>query len=275
MIDFQKLQKISQPNTVAVVGVPSDENSSYLKGTAEAPQIIIEALHNDSSNMCTENGIDLSKDDRLIELGSLDFTDNINQALQIEKPIVDILKHKVKLISLGGDHSISYPLIKAHSSFHKDITVLHIDAHPDLYHKFEGNQFSHASPFARIMEEKLVKRLISVGIRTMTPHQQEQADKFSVEIIEMNKWSNDLSIELNSPVYISLDLDVLDPGFAPGISHYEPGGCSPRDVINLIQKINCPVIGADIVEHIPQRDLNGMTAMTAAKFLKEIVSKMI
>ena len=275
MIDFKDLQNILTKNTVAVVGVPSDENSSYLKGTAKAPQKIIEALNSESSNMCTESGIDLSKNDKLVELGSIEFTDIINQVLQIEEPIKDILKRGVKIISLGGDHAISYPLIKAHSHFYKDITVLHFDAHPDLYHEFEGNKYSHACPFARVMEEKLVKRMVSVGIRTMTPHQQEQANKFGVEIIDMKNWNNDFTIKFDSPVYISLDLDVLAPGFAPGISHYEPGGCSPRDVINLIQKINTPVIGADIVELNPQRDLNGMTAMIAAKFLKEIAAKML
>lgn len=275
MLDFQKLQNVSESNAVAAVGVPSDENSSYSKGTADAPGKIIEALHSDSSNMCTESGIDLSNNEIFIELGSLDFNDSENQALQIEEPINNVLKHKVKVIALGGDHAISYPLIKAHSNFYEDITVLHFDAHPDLYDEFEGNKYSHACPFARVMEEKLVKRMVSVGIRTMNPHQQEQADKFGVEIIDMKKWNNNLSLEFDSPVYISLDLDVLDPGFAPGISHYEPGGCSPRDVINLIQKIDAPVIGADIVELNPKRDLNGMTAMIAAKFLKEITSKML
>ncbi len=275
MIDLEKLKSINKESSVAIISVPSDENSTFLKGTAEGPEKIIEALHIDSSNMCAENRVDLSKEERLVEIGSFEFNDNSNQVLQIEEPINKILENGVKIIALGGDHAISYPLVKAHSNFFKDLTVLHFDAHPDLYHEFEGNKYSHACPFARVMEQNLVKRMVSVGIRGMNQHQKEQGVKFGVETIEMKNWVEVNSLKLDSQVYISLDLDILDPAFAPGISHYEPGGCSSRDVINLIQKINAQVVGADIVELNPQRDINGMTAMVAAKFLKEIAVKIL
>lgn len=91
----------------------------------------------------------------------------------------------------------------------------------------------------------------------------------------MNTWTAQPKNDLSDPVYISLDLDVLDPGFAPGVSHHEPGGLSTREIISMIQDIKAPMVGADIVEYNPLRDINGMTAMAAAKLLKELAAKML
>lgn len=273
MIDFEKLKSIKNKNAVIIAGVPSDENSSYLKGTAEAPDKIIEAFHCDSTNSTTENGVDLSQDERIVELGNMNFTNAKNVIFQIEEQFDKILEYDFKAIALGGDHAVSYPLIKSTSKKYKQITILHLDAHPDLYNEFEGNKFSHACPFARVMEEHLAVRMVSVGIRGMNAHQKEQARKLGVEINEMKDWKGSIDLKFDTPVYISLDMDVLDPGFAPGISHYEPGGMSPREIISIIHKINQPIIGADIVELNPSRDINNITAMTAAKFLKEIAGK--
>jgi arginase family enzyme len=155
------------------------------------------------------------------------------------------------------------------------LNILQLDAHPDLYNEFEGNPFSHACPFARIMEEKLAARLVQVGIRTMNPHLQEQAERFNVETIDMKTCDSSHKFIFNGPVYISLDMDVLDPAFAPGVAHAAPGGLSTREVLEIIQDLEAPVVGADIVELNPIRDINGITAMAAAKFLKEIVEKML
>lgn len=125
------------------------------------------------------------------------------------------------------------------------------------------------------MEEGLADRLVSVGIRTMNPHQQEQAERFGVEIIKAGEDWRETVASLQSPLYLSLDLDVLDPAFAPGISHHEPGGLSTREVLDIIHALPHPPIGADIVELNPDRDLNGVTAMVAAKFLKEILASML
>ena len=128
---------------------------------------------------------------------------------------------------------------------------------------------------ARIMEEKLATRLVSVGIRTLTPHQQRQAERFGVEIIEMSNFDSHSPLRFDGPVYVSVDLDVLDPAFVPGISHYEPGGMTTRELIRTIQNIEGEIIGADIVEYNPHRDLQGVTSMVAAKLMKELAAKML
>jgi agmatinase len=176
---------------------------------------------------------------------------------------------------LGGDHAITAPVVEAMAARHPDLSILHIDAHPDLYADFDGNPSSHASPFARIMERQLARRLVQVGIRTATGHQREQAERFGVETHEMRNWRDDTALRFDGPVYISLDLDGLDPAFAPGVSHREPGGLSTRQVLTILQRIDAPIVGADIVEYNPRMDVNGVTAIVAAKFMKEIAAQML
>jgi len=124
------------------------------------------------------------------------------------------------------------------------------------------------------MENNLANSLTQIGIRALNKHQKLQAEKFNVKIHEMkDKLPKDLS-HLKAPVYLSFDLDVLDPAFAPGVSHQEPGGLSTREAIRLIQSLSTPIIGADIVELNPTRDNSGITAAAAAKLLKEIFAAM-
>jgi agmatinase len=170
---------------------------------------------------------------------------------------------------------VTYPIIRAVGRVHAPLTILHIDAHPDLYEEFEGDRFSHACPFARIMEEGLARRLVQVGIRTMNGHQREQADRFGVEVIDMRAWVAGRRASLGGSVYVSIDLDGLDPAFAPGVSHREPGGLSVRDVLTLVQDADGDVIGADLVEYNPRQDIGGITATVAAKLVKELAGRMM
>ena len=260
---------------VVVLGIPLDENSSYLQGAASAPQYIRDAYHSTSSNYCTESGHDLNKDNRWKDMDDLLLSPMPKAIAEIEQAIAGHLASGNTVLSLGGDHSVSYPVISAYSKKFANLNVLHIDAHSDLYHNFEDNPYSHASPFARVMEEGRVKRLVQVGIRTHNPHQKAQAEKFGVEIIEMKDWNDSKRFRFDGPLYVSLDLDALDPAFVPGVSHYEPGGFTTRQVLNIIQHLEADLVGADIVELNPARDINGMTAMVAAKFLKELLAKLI
>jgi len=125
------------------------------------------------------------------------------------------------------------------------------------------------------MEESLVSRLIQVGIRTLTAEQRQQIARFHIEVNEMKDWTDDIDLRLDLPVYLSVDLDVFDPAFAPGVAHHEPGGMTTRQVLNIIQRIPVPILGADIVEYHPARDHAGITGALAAKLIKEIYAKMI
>jgi len=261
---------------VKIKGIPYDYNSSFLKGPALAPARIRLMDKDGSANAFAENGKEIKERLAWQDEGDMLFEDirSANAFNTIKDVISRLLKDDHRIITLGGDHSISYPVIDAFSEKYKNLHVLHLDAHCDLYENFDNNPFSHASPFARIMEQGKVQSLTQVGIRTLNAHQQAQAKKFGVTIIEMKHFSFEFIEKLASPLYISLDLDVLDPAFSPGVSHHEPGGLSTRELLTIIQKIKVPVVGADIVEYNPVRDINNMTAMVAYKLMKELVSKM-
>jgi len=260
---------------VVCLGIPLDENSSFLTGTSEAPTQIRNAYNSDSSNYWTENGINLKDNANWKDLGDLKLSSMPAAFSEITNEVEKQVNQGHRVLSLGGDHSVTYPIVRGFAKKYPNLNILHLDAHGDLYDDFEGNKFSHACPFARIMEEGLAKRLVQIGIRTYNNHQREQAKRFNVEAIEMKDWKDDTVFEFKGPVYISLDLDAMDPAYVPGISHYEPGGFSTRQVLSVIQNLNADIVGADIVELNPKRDVNNVTAMVAAKLFKEILVKMI
>lgn len=255
---------------ITLQGILFDEKSSFLRGPALAPPLIRKAYHNESANYFAENGMEI-----LPQLWDDKGDFEIKDYFDIKKVTSKNLESEAPLITLGGDHSITYPLLKAHHEKYEALDILHIDAHADLYDNFEGDKYSHACPFARIMEDKLANRLVQIGIRTLSKHQAAQADKFGAEIIQMKDFDINKLPEFKNPIYLSIDIDGLDPAFAPGVSHHEPGGLSTREVLQIIQNINVPIIGADIVEYNPTRDINDMTAMVSAKLLKEIAAKIL
>lgn len=260
---------------LGIVGFRYDENSSFMRGSADAPPLIREAFFSESSNLWSETGEDLSQPHIFFDAGDVLPTVEKDMMVAIEDSIEHLLSNQLHPLSLGGDHSITYPIIRAVSKRYPSLSILHFDAHPDLYDEFQGNRYSHASPFARIMEEKLVQRLVQVGIRTINRHQREQATRFGVEVYEMKNWRDDLEFNFETPIYISVDLDGLDPAYAPGVSHREPGGLSTRQVIDLIHRVTQPVVGADIVEFNHRMDSGNTTAMVCAKILKEISGLML
>ncbi len=270
----EKLKNFKR-NRPALIGIPFDEYSSFMRGAALAPPLIREALHSEAANLWSEAGIDLSAESALLDAGDLEFNQARHPFEEIEAAIALLLEHDLKPVALGGDHSITYPIIKAFGRKYQKLNILHFDAHPDLYDEFQGNRYSHACPFARIMEEKLASRLVQVGIRTTTGHQRQQIERFGIEVVEMCHWRDDFKVEFEGPVYISFDLDGLDPAFAPGVSHREAGGLSVRQAINLIHSVTAPVAGADIVEFNPRMDPLNLTATVCAKLLKEIAAKIL
>lgn len=262
---------------IKLIGIPFDENSSYLKGSALAPSKIRLMDYEGSANRFCEHDLEIIEGENYNDLGDMVF-DNSNSEWvykKIKQTIQNELITSDKIICFGGDHSISFPVIEAYSKKYNNLNVLHLDAHSDLYDNFENNPFSHASPFARLMEKGILNSLTQVGVRTLNTHQKEQAKKYNVTVIEMKDFNLDFVKTLKEPLYISLDLDVLDPAFAPGVSHHEPGGLTTRTLISIIQSINVPIVGADIVELNPKRDINNMTAMVAYKLFKELAYKMM
>lgn len=256
---------------LAIVGIPFDAHSSFLKGPSKAPELIIEGIESDSANYFTESLNDLNAHPSIKWCGLASF----DHYLGITDVISKVSDKGAIPISIGGDHSITYPIMKAIHAVHGPVNILHFDAHTDLYDTLDNNPYSHASPFARIMEDGLARKIHQVGIRTLTQHTKEQADRFDVSIVTMSSFDPAKTIALDGPTYLSFDIDVLDPAFAPGVSHHEPGGLSTREALTVIQGLKLDLVGCDLVEYNPDRDLNGVTAMVAAKILKELLDKFL
>ncbi len=267
--------KALPPGSVAVLGVPWDNGSTFMRGPAQAPDAVREQLYGGSANLCTESGIDLSDRKDFTDLGDLNLDADADVQQAIETGASQSLERGAQLISIGGDHSVTAPLVAAHSKIYPDLEILHFDAHPDLYDEYEGDRYANACPFARIMEAGHARRLVQVGIRTMNPHQRAQAERFGVEVVEMKDFDMSQRFSFEGPVYLSFDIDVLDPAFAPGVSHFEPGGMTTRDALSVIQSFEGNLVGADIVEINPDRDRSGMTAMVGAKVLKELAGRLL
>lgn len=183
---------------ITLQGICYDEKSSYLRGSAKAPDLVREFLYSNSSNSFTELGLDIK---------TIDINDKGNfspqEYFEIESITSGNKELDRKLVTIGGDHSITYPIIKAYAPERVNFDILQIDAHGDLYDNFEGDPYSHACPFARIMEAGLISRLVQVGGRTYTTHQLAQAKKFGVEVHEMKDYRLE-KLRFKNPLYITL-----------------------------------------------------------------------
>jgi arginase len=256
---------------IDLIGLPTDVHSSFLRGPAKAPALIREALFSPHGNSASERGVELGAGIDLNDFGDLPLSEEPQDDAIIREAVATSLAAGAVPICLGGDHAVSFPILQAIEARHGPVDILHFDAHPDLYDELDGDRRSHASPFARIMEAGLASSLTQVGIRTLNAHQREQAKRFGVTQIQMRDvpaWRPRFA----NGLYISIDMDGFDPAYAPGVSHHEPGGLTARYVIDLLLSLDVPLLGADVVEYNPDRDINGVTAVLAAKLVKELAA---
>lgn len=273
-------------SNIALLGVCEDRNGSYCAGPAKAPDAIRLALKCDASNSWSEMGIEVAP--YLQDYGNVfPESSTLSSIFDATHPVLESI-HGDKRIPFifGGDHSITSAVTRSISSLRDEkFFIIHFDAHPDAYENFENNPHSHASPFCRILEAgNICSGLLSIGIRTMNAVQQNTINKYGVNILQARDHPVDINkmkeyyasvIPPQASIYVSIDIDVLDPAFAPGVSHREPGGLSTRQLINAIQAIPGSIIGADLMEYNPDRDVDGMTATVAAKIVKEMTGRML
>lgn len=261
---------------VAVLGLPWDGASSFLRGSAEAPAAIRAAFRSEHSNSWSERGLDIGAPGAWVDKGDLTLPDDPAACrAAVEAGVAELLRGGFRPLIFGGDHSLTYPVIRAFHRHHGSFQILHFDAHGDLYDEFEGDRFSHACPFARVMEEGLAVGLTQIGIRTMSAHQWAQAKRFGARVQPLGGWDGSLDLIPGMPIYLSLDMDVLDPAFAPGVSHREAGGLSSRQLIDALARVPGPVLGADLVEFNPRTDIDGLTSIVAGKLFKELVGLLL
>ena len=265
----------SQKNSKLVfVGLPDDQQSSYLQGCAQAPDSIRYAYDGNSYNSTTESGVDLAK--AVLDLGNWPPQSSWDLTAQSYYEKAQFLFRDGKIpFFAGGDHAVTIPIAKALDVLNQPIHIVQIDAHPDIYPELGGNPYSHACVASRLLEYEHIASITQIGIRTMNKVQKEVANKFRnrVHLLPARELSEQLPsllhIPTGAPVYLTIDLDGLDPAFAPGVSHPVPGGLSSRQVLNIIQQARWNLVGMDVVELNPNRDVNNQTAILAARLLHE------
>jgi len=255
-------------------GLPDDSQSSFRRGSARGPQRIRLAYDGNCYNATTESGVDLTG--MVADLGDLPSKSSWVLTARSYQEFASRLFQIGKIpFFAGGDHAVTVPIIDALAELGEPVHIVQIDAHPDLYPDFEGNRHSHACTISRALEMRHVASVTQLGIRTLNAAQMPQLERYRDRLHIF--FARDLPGELpmlshifkGAPVYLTVDLDGLDPAFAPGVSHPVPGGLTPRQVLNFIQKANWKLAGMDVVEVNPDLDVNDQTAILAARLLHE------
>lgn len=250
---------------MVVLGCPLDATSSFRGGTRFAPDSIRKAswtLETYSPYLKRD-----LEDMRFVDAGNLELRPgDLAYSLQtIEDAITGILERGRKALALGGEHLMTYPVLKAVRRHFDDLQIVHFDAHCDLRNEYEGQRLSHATVM-KLVKELGGCELFQIGIRSGTRQEFE-------ELAAVDSPAS-LAARLNrdKPVYITFDLDVLDPSLAPGVTTPEPGGLTFREAMGYFAPLaGMNIIGADLVELAPDYDATFVSSVAAAKVVRELL----
>ena len=257
---------------IAILPVPFDNTSSWLKGSSKGPQAIINA----SKNM---ELYDIETNSEVYKKGV--HTLKPVSAETSEKMISDVYGKTKKLINddkfvvtLGGEHTVSLGAVKAHAEFFRHISILHLDAHSDRRDTYDGSRYSHACVMARAGE--LTKEIISVGIRSMDLSELKNIDRhrifYASDIYKREDWISRVVGMLSENVYVTIDIDVLDPSIMPSTGTPEPGGLGWYEVLSLLKNVSEKkrIVGFDVVELLPAE--NKAPDFLVAKMIYKMLS---
>lgn len=279
-------QPTAQGLDACFVGVPLDIGVSNRSGTRFGPrQIRAESCMIRPYNMATRAAPFESL--QVADIGDVAInTFNMNETLRIlEEAYDDILSHGCKPLTLGGDHTLPLPILRAMKKRHGPVGLIHVDAHADINEHMFGERIAHGTPFRRAIEEELIdpKRMAQIGLRG-TGYAADDFDwtaSLGARVVPAEEcWHKSLTPLMeevraqvgDGPVYLTFDIDALDPGFAPGTGTPEIGGLTPIQGIEIIRGCRgLDIVGADCVEVSPPYDPSGNTAITAANLLYEML----
>jgi len=273
---------------VAIAGVPFDSGTSFRSGARFGPR----AIRNASLMLWGYNAV-LDVDPlemlQVVDYGDLEVLPVDIRASNelVTRQASQVLDQGVTLIALGGDHSVSLPLLRAHAAKYGRMAVLHFDSHPDTWQsEFSGQPYSHGTSFRRAIEEGLIdtRAYLQVGLRgpTSTSHDLQDARDLGAICLEIGH-VQDMGIPVvidtirttvgKRPLYISLDIDCVDPAFAPGTGTPEVGGLSSYQALQLVRGLKgLNLVGFDLVEVSPPYDHSEITAILAANLVFEFLS---
>ena len=255
-------------------GYPFDGTACFRKGTSQAPDEIRKHSYNFETYLL-ELGIDLS-DVSANDWGNLEITDNQERnESELEELVAKIVNANKFPIGIGGEHSMTPAAVRAVQSKYPNLGVIVLDAHLDFRQEYEGNSNSHATVTRRLTEIVGLDRVRPVGIRSVSQSEISEARTIGLKFIEsgwteLREYLTDIIDEMDGPVYLSLDMDAIDPGFAPGVGTPEPFGMTPYEVLQTINFFSDRIVAFDCVETCPTHD-NGNTSALAARIIRHLV----
>jgi agmatinase len=274
--------KSGDPN-VGILGIPYDITSSHTPGARFGPDAIRKATDSERSHsypLSIGKGNapkePLSKLITLEDIGDLEVVQRLPEAavVDISEAIAKLSVRNSSLIFLGGDHFITYPILRGLSRSKKGKWgIVYLDAHADLYSDMGGYQLSHATTLRRIIAEKIVdiEDVVAFDIRSATPEQKKELPNITPENIESEIQALSERVDF---IYLSLDLDVVDPSYIPGVSHPESGGLSVSNMVTILRTVfsTRKVNYTDIVELNPLLDKSRISEIASRDILKEILT---
>ncbi|MFX0168031.1 MAG: agmatinase [Candidatus Hodarchaeota archaeon] len=269
---------ISAANYV-FVGVPFDKTSTFRHGSQQGPVAIRNASQHIESYCLQENSSINAAELPLADIGNVSFSsETVESMLRSTEAVVAHLNSLEKIpLLLGGEHTLTLGAVRA---LPRDIVLVQFDAHMDLRDQYKGNEFTHASVQRRIVEHLGPDHLIQIGIRAITEEEYDYAKSheivfYSSDVI-LKEGAEVIAHRINEaippgpPIYISIDLDVLDPAFAPAVGNPEAAGVSTHELLTILNSIAPRATAFDITELTPQYD-QGISAITAARIIKSFL----
>lgn len=273
--------KQAKAGDFAVLGVPLDIATSNRPGARLGPDAVRCASAQLAELKAYPGGFNPLSYVNVVDLGDawLDYGFPQTIPAAIEDAATKVVETGAFLCSLGGDHFISYPLLKAHAKVHGQLTLIHFDAHTDTWTPRVGRdgsvELNHGTMFAQAIDDGLIDpaRSSQIGIRTWVDDPKGMnifdnmvvADKGASAVASMVK-----ALAGDSPCYLTVDIDCLDPAFAPGTGTPVTGGLMPRELLAMLRQLDgLKIVGCDVVEVAPSYDQGGVTALAAATVVYE------
>lgn len=272
MSNFIGFEKPFEESDVVLFGIPFDGTTSFRPGTRFGPQ----AARNESFGIETYSPyLDLDLEDyKLCDLGDMDlpFGNTARVLEDIYEFSKDITQSGKKPLMIGGEHLVTYPVFQSVLEAHPEVVVLHFDAHTDLREDYMGEKMSHATVIKRIWDLIGDERIFQFGIRSGMKQEFEWAKSHThLEKFKADTLADILEKIKDKPVYLTIDLDVLDPSVFAGTGTPEPGGLSFREFMEAIVSLKgLNLIGADVVELSPHYDHSGVSTAVACKVIREV-----
>lgn len=266
-----------EESNLVIFGAPFDGTTSFRPGTRFGPNAIRQEFYGlETYSPYLDEDLN---NYNLFDGGDLDLPfGNTSKALQIiyDKTKKIISDNKIPFL-VGGEHLVSYSSIKAVFEKYPELILLHFDAHADLRDDYMGEKFSHATVIRRVCDMLGDNRIYQFGIRSGEKSEFEWGYKHTIlEKFTVNSLEKYMDKFKNKKIYITIDLDVLDPSIFPGTGTIEPGGINFKELLSVIKKVNpLDIVGADVVELSPHYDTSGTSTAVACKIIRELVLSII